>query len=370
MSKGDDLKDNMPWLDDSEEQAENSRGREFLRINLFELAVLFLKNKKWIVGTAVAVMILAGIILFLTPNKYSSHARILPSGKGDRLSALQELAQMNGLTNMDENSSELFPVILRSRHIRNAVLDKEYPLNDKNINLRDYFDTRDPDRLLASLAKITSVSMDKKSGVIDVSVETTSSRLSQAVLQAYITELENYNIHKRRSQAKQASKYLEKQLVEIEKELKEAEDKLEKFQNSNRGWAASSNPEILKMLARFQRDIEIKTKTYLTLRQEYELAKLNAQKDIPVVRVLDQPSLPTVKSGPRRLSAIILAGFAAFMTAYIVVIVLNALKRAGSGPDRESFKELREDFKKEFPRVNQIIEKTREKSKSRRKVEA
>ena len=106
MSESDNMKKDMPWLE------ERHQGREFLRINYFELAALFLKNKKWIFGTALSVMILAAVILFLTPNKYSSHARILPSGKADRLSALQELAQMNGLTSMDENSSELFPVCL------------------------------------------------------------------------------------------------------------------------------------------------------------------------------------------------------------------------------------------------------------------
>ncbi len=347
----------------------NGNRSEYFRINFFELAALFLKKKTWIAGSVICAMILTGIIMFMTPNKYTSQARILPSGNSENLSALQQLAKVNGLTNMDENSSELFPVILRSRYVSSAVLGREYTYNEgpkkKTISLDRYFKTGDPSRLAGALAKVTAVSMDKKSGVIDVAVETKYPGLSQAIMQAYIEELENFNIHKRRSQAREAAKYLEKQLAENEKELRAAEDKLEEFQNVNRGWASTSNPEIIKMLTRFQRDIEVKSKTYLTLQQEYELAKLNAQKDIPVVRVLDQPSLPTVKSGPKRLSTIIFAGFAIFVTSLIVIVVLDALQKAGTGPDKESYEELKDDFSREFPKFNRIINRRRFRQESR-----
>ena len=107
------------------------------------------------------------------------------------------------------------------------------------------------------------------------------------------------------------------------------------------------------------RDIKVKSKTYLTLQQEYELAKLNAQKDIPIVRVLDRPSFPTVKSGPKRLSTIIFAGFAIFVTSLIVIVVLNALQKAGSGPDKESYEELKDNFNREFPKFNRILIRNR-----------
>ncbi len=335
------------------------------RVNIFELAGLLLKSKRIIFGAALAVMIITAVVMFLTPNQYAATARILPSGQPDKLSALKDLAQMGGLSNVDENSSELYPVILSSRHVGHEILAREYSFEhghqNKTLTLAEYFDTGVPDRQLAKLHEITSVNYDKKTGVISMGVETKYPGFSKAVLEAYLEELEEFNVHKRTSQASQAARYLERQLIDVEKDLRASEDRLEKFQNANRGWASTTNPEILKMMARYKRDIEIKSATYLTLMQEYEIAKLNAQKDIPVVRVLDQPSLPATKSGPRRLSTIILMGFAALMISYIGVVAAHFIQLAGQGPDREAYNDLRENLSNEIKSVNRIISKVRRK---------
>jgi uncharacterized protein involved in exopolysaccharide biosynthesis len=332
---------------------------EFFRINLFELAGLFLRKKKWILGTAVMFMLLIGIVVFLTPNRYTSVAKILPSGKTDQIAELKDLAGLRGFSSSDENSSELYPIILTSRQIGQTLVERSIDFRHgsarMSLTLEEYFKKGDRDYLLAQLAKITSVSMDKKMGVIDIAVETKYPGLSQAILTGYIDELENYNIHKRKSQAKQAALYLKTQLRDVEKELKACEDKLEQFQNKNRGWASSANPDIIKLLSRFRRDIEIQSTTYLTLRQEYELAKLNAQKDIPIVRVLDLPSLPSVKSGPRRLGTIIIAGLTGFVLSFIVIVFIDAIGKAGHGPDRKSYQALRNDLSKELASVNRIL---------------
>lgn len=347
----------------SDDFGKGSEQGEFFRINLFELTALFLRNKKWILGTALAFMLVVGVVLFLTPNRYTSVAKILPSGKTDRIAELKDLAGLGGFSSTDENSSELYPIILRSRQIGQTLIEKDFNFQpgsgQMSLTLEEYFKRGGRDYLLAELAKITSVRMDKKTGVINIAVETKYPGFSQAILKVYIDELENYNIHKRKSQAKQAAMYLEKQLQDIETELKAAEDRLEQFQNKNRGWASTNNPDIIKMLSRFRRDIEIQSTTYLTLRQEYELAKLNAQKDIPIVRVLDSPSLPSVKSGPRRLSAIIIAGLTGFVLSCIVIVVIDAIGKAGHGPDRRSYQALRDDLAKEMTSINRILGKTR-----------
>jgi uncharacterized protein involved in exopolysaccharide biosynthesis len=336
---------------------------EFFRINLFELAGLCLRNKRWIFGTAAACMLIISVVVFLTPNRYTSVAKILPSGKTDQIAELKDLAGLAGFSSSDENSSELYPIILTSRQIGQTLVGRSFDFRHgsarMSLTLEQYFNKSDGDYLLAKLAEITSVRMDKKMGVIDIAVETKYPGLSQAILTGYIDELENYNIHKRKSQAKQAALYLETQLQDVEKELKASEDKLEQFQNKNRGWASSTNPDIVKLLSRFRRDIEIQSTTYLTLRQEYELAKLNAQKDIPIVRVLDSPSLPSVKSGPRRLSTIIIAGLTGFVLSFIVIVVIDAIGKAGHGPDREAYQALRKDLSKELATVNRILGRSR-----------
>jgi uncharacterized protein involved in exopolysaccharide biosynthesis len=345
-------------------RTESSKG-EILSINLFELTGIVLKRKRMITAAMIAVMLLTAVVLFLTPNQYISSAKILPSGKPDKLAVLQDLTGLGGSNQNDENSSELYPIILKSRSIGTAISDKEFSFihgsKEISMTLEEYFKTKSQDALLVKLNKITSVGMDKKTGVIDIRVETKYPAFSQELLSTYIGELENFNIHKRKSQAKEAAIYLEKQLNDVENGLKATEDKMQNFLDVNRGWATTTNPELLKILKRFERDIEIKSAIYLNLSQEYEIAKLNAQKDIPIVRILDHPSLPNVKSGPKRISTILISGIATFIAMCLMIFIHHSLQRASAGPDRRSYESLREDFQRQFPKVNRILKKREKK---------
>lgn len=328
-------------------------------IDLFALTGLFVKRKKWIAVTVGAVVLMVMVIMLLLPNKYKSTATILPSGAVDKMSGLKELAGFGSFPSTDENSSELFPVILRSHLIRDAVLNKEYSFTHQSkpmtLTLAKYFNQDNPDKLREALTRITSVSMDKKNGVISVTVETKYPKFSRDILNQYLGELETFNLHKRRSRAKDNAQYLARQLKEMQRELEQAEDSLEQFQLVNRDWAVSSDPAITKMLSRQQRDIEVKSKTYLFLRQEYEITKLDAQKDVPIVRILDRPSLPTKKSGPHRGLAIVVCGMASLFATLFFIVVFEALKKRSTGPDRESYQILTKDLQRTFPRVTRLV---------------
>jgi uncharacterized protein involved in exopolysaccharide biosynthesis len=328
-------------------------------IDLFALTGLFVKRKKWIVATVGSVIIVATVILLVLPNKYTSTASILPSGTVDKMSGLKELAGLGGFAVTEENSSMLFPVVLRSRLIHDAVLNREYSFTHNSkpmtLTLAEYFGLDNSDKLRKALVGITSTSMERKTGVINVAVETKYPEFSREILSQYLAELESFNLHKRRSRAKDNAQYLARQLKEMQQELEQAEDSLEQFQLVNRDWAASSDPAITKMLSRQQRDIEVKSKTYLFLRQEYEITMLDAQKDVPIVRILDQPSLPAEKSSPHRTLIIAVCGMLSLFAALFFVVVFEALKKRSAGPDRESYQILTKDLQQTFPRVSRLV---------------
>ena len=330
-------------------------------IDLFALMGLFIKRKKWIAATVGSVVLMVMVIMLLLPNKYKSTATILPSGTVDKMSGLKELASSGGLAVTEENSSELFPVILRSRLIHEVVLNRGYSFTHNSkpmtLTLAEYFGLDSPDKLRQALANTTSIGLDKKTGVIDIAVETKYPEFSRAILNQYLVELETFNLHKRRSQGKDNAQYLARQLKEMQRELEQAEDSLEQFQLVNRDWAASSDPAITKMLSRQQRDIELKSKTYLFLCQEYEIAKFDAQKDVPIVRILDQPSLPTEKSGPHRSLAVIISGLVSSFAALFFIVVIEALKKRSTGPDKKSYQALTKDLQRTFPRVTRLVTK-------------
>lgn len=339
-----------------------------MEINIFELASLFLNRKKWIASVVSIATILAVIIVLLMPDKYISTASILPSGPQDKMSMLKDFAGFGSISGKDENSSELFPEILKSQLILGRVSQKKFEFNagsqKMNIKLADYFEIKNPELLKQALANITRINTDKKTGIIYISVETKYPGLSQAIVAEYLSELDNFNLHRNKLKAKENAEYLSNQLQQSEKELNAAELELEGFQKANRDWYKSSHPEITMMISRLKRNIEIKTQKYIYLSREYQIANLDVQKDIPIVRILDAPSLPLLKSGPKRRLITTLSFIVSLMGVLLSIIIIEYLKMRTAGTEKESYENFREELKT-IPVINRILESTIVKNKAK-----
>jgi uncharacterized protein involved in exopolysaccharide biosynthesis len=314
-----------------------------IEINPVEFIRLLKRNRRLIAAVVVGVMVLTAAAMVFTSNRYRSHASILPSGSRDRLSGLMDIAGQFGvgsLASADENSSALYPSILHSDLVCDGVLKNQYEImsggDHRAIQLPEYFATDDPTELRLALSEITSVGEDKKLGIIRMGVETTDPKLSQAILEEYLSQLETYLRVKRRSQARENETYLTDQRALRSIELTQAEDSLQQFMKVNRNWTTSSDPQLQTELARLRREVELQAKTYLLLFQQLELARLEVQKDIPIVRVLDEPSLPTKKSGPRRTLTTLLAGCLAFLVVISWLFVRDLWRQGMAGVDDNS----------------------------------
>lgn len=340
-------------------------------INLFELARVIFDKRRLVIGITCVVTVLTATYLLLQPNLYTSTATILPSGKTSNFSALTSLVGLgSSLGAPDENSSMLYPVVLRSNLIVDAVLDQEYTFVDqaetRTVSLADYFGIENRDRLRTALRTATSVNSDYQTGEISIGVETQYPALSQAITGNYLLQLEDFNRNKRRSSARDNEKYLARQLAAVKQELQASEDALESFRQTNLDWAISGSPEILKEHGRLLREVDARTATYTLLTQEHEMAKLEAQKDIPVIRILDAPSLPTVKSGPFRRNLIIFSGVITFIIVTFILIVRHLAMQAINGDGRDEYEHLRHEVETAFPRtrtaINRIKTVVREKT--------
>lgn len=311
-----------------------------------EILALFgslVKKRKWIYLLVGVTVIATTIFCLFLPNKYTAKAVILPSGgTTDKLGGLKEFAGMMGDFSLGasssnlENSSFLYPDILKSRLLSEAVINKvyEYPQGKKTKkqNLLRYFKAKKLDYAVKALAGISVFVMDRKTGIITISVTTKNRYLSAGIANEYISQLESYNLDTRKSKGKENEKFISQRLVETEGELKEAEDNLEAFQTKNRNFYTTSSPELAMELARLEREVEIKSKVFLTLTQQYELAKIEAKKDVPIVQVLDYAKPPEQKAGPNR-KMIILASL--FLSSFVGIgmVLSGELVKAKVKPD-------------------------------------
>jgi uncharacterized protein involved in exopolysaccharide biosynthesis len=283
------------------------------------------------------------IICLLLKNQYTSTAAILPTGNTSITSELKDLAAgslgdlgLGGASQSADNSSALYPSILSSRLLSEKLLDRNYSFYHKSkpysMTLEEYIDAPNRDKTLQQLDKLVTVDVDRKTGVIKLSVTTDYPELSAAVVHAYLEELDDFNIHHRQSAASENVKFTARRLTEIRTELEQAEDSLTAFKESNMNFMVSNDPILQLELSRLQREVDIKSSLYLIMSQQNETAKVEAAKDTPVIQVLDPGAVPIDKTSPRRsliLLAAILgsAAFSMMLSIWLDVSIKRGLNR-------------------------------------------
>ena len=354
----------LPTADPVTAKLENSAPTHIpdIEIDPIEFGRSLLRHRRLIRRVTLAAMILTAAVMFLTPNKYTSRASILPSGNENRISGLMDLAGSFGLSAPGgaaaENSSALYPSILRSNHVVDGVLKGEYQRVTSEgwaqLPLSEYFDRRDANMLRSDLRRVTMISTDKKLGLVEISVETKYPHLSQAGLASYLDELEEFLTVKRRTQARANVAYLADQVALQEVELVTAEDFLREFMSANRNWNSSSDPDLQTTLARLRRDVAIEATTVQLLKEQLELANLEAQKAIPIVRILDEPSLPTFKSGPQRTVTTVFVGTMVFSFLVIGLFLRHLWQRTLTAGEGRA-KVLRREVCEAFPRSSRLL---------------
>lgn len=244
--------------------------------------------------------------------------------------------------------------------MKNIALNHVYRFTDDGqqfqMNLLEYFDEYNLDRARKEIDNITSISTEFKTGIITLSVITKYPELSAAVARVYIYELDQYNRTRRKTKATEYEKFVAQRLAETQAEMAESESRLAQFQENNRDWAFSSDPQLQMELLKLKRDLTIKNKTFGFITQQYELARSESQKNLPVVQALDEPTAPLVKTSPRRTIIVLFAMFAAGLFGVGIVFIRESLVSGASGVDRESFKNLRDDLSLAYPRLAKRFE--------------
>lgn len=346
--------------------SQRDREREH-SVSLFDVVSMLIERRKLIVICLLAVLIPSLITLLLMPNQYLSTATILPSKQADSFQDLKAIAGIFGSQIPLGGTPELFPVVLRSRLVADAVLKYKYSLIWNNIDtcitLEDYFSQTNKDKLRALLAGITTISTDKKTGTISIGVETECPELSLGITQRYLAELEQYNLHSRTTKAQVMEQYLARESAAREEILLITQDKLREFQEANRNWAQTSNPLILQELARLKRDVAILEQNFIFLSREHESAKLEVELDTPIITILDQPFLPELKSGPFRLTILTAVGFLALTITLILVTILDSIQGRARESEKSSYERLRGNIHTAFPTASRLILRT-QKSKT------
>jgi capsule polysaccharide export protein KpsE/RkpR len=201
-------------------------------------AHLLLAHRRLLLRTAIVALALSLTLAFLIPKRYTATARIMPpdsngstgslmlaalSGRGgSNLGALGSLA--GGLLGA-HSTTALFLDLLRSGTVTGAIIDR--------FDLQHVYHKRYRVDTARALARRTTLSDDKKSGVITVSVEDTDPVRARDLTQAYLDGLNTIVTHTNTSAARQERIFIEHRLQSVDVDLGRAQQKLAEFSSRN-----------------------------------------------------------------------------------------------------------------------------------------
>jgi uncharacterized protein involved in exopolysaccharide biosynthesis len=291
--------------------------------SLLELARTWTKHRRATVGLPLLVALLTGIVSLVVRPTYTATTTFVPeaSPQGGRLPAgLAGLATQFGISLGGEasKSPKFYAEVVRSRELMERVLlsnyaDPRLPQNapaDSTTLLRILgVKGRDSaDSLYRGVKKLNdllAVSVNTATGIVSVSVDAHYPGLAATVANRFVEYLNAFNAQYRQSQAREQRKFVEQRLADGERELRTAEEALRTFYERNRSWQQS--PQLMFEEGRLKRQVEIRQELYLSLKREYETARIQEVNDTPVITVIDAATAPVNKSKPKRALLVVIA---------------------------------------------------------------
>lgn len=300
------------------------------KIDYLEIISLLWSKKKFIIlVTLITTAVAIGLTFMMTPT-YISSTVILPDMGKDKLGPLGDLASLAGINIGGEVIMvKLYPDIIQSEAVLMPVVEKKYKSKfyDQPVNLIEFFeiDEEIPRRIvevaLKKMRNTLKIEMSQKTGLLTYSIETKDAQVSADILNTITAELNKFLLTKKTTNAGEQRKWIEKRMMEVKHDLEKVENILKEFRERNR--RIIDSPQLLLEQERLIRDVTIQTTVYSTLIQQYEMAKIEELKYVPIINVLDEAQPAAKKNKPKRRMITLVGFLIGFIGACTYVFVQN-----------------------------------------------
>ncbi|MCP9762899.1 Wzz/FepE/Etk N-terminal domain-containing protein [Lacihabitans soyangensis] len=324
----------------------------------FKVLWQILKKEKWSILGIIILFNLAGTLYaYSLKEEFVSEGKILPESQG-KASSLGQYAGLAALAGVDIGGAtsgsdavrpELYPDVLKStpfflelfkvkfkdknnkvnsfqQYYTKEVLDGK--LNPKDQKLQfpksdNYIVfNRQTEKNIKDLKTRIIGSYDKKSGVISISVKLPDPVMAANVAKYTMDYLTSYIINYRTEKQKQDLNFIAKRLDAARG----------KYFNSQTKKATYSDQVPLSSLRlqsadlqreRIESEYKISSTFYNTLLQKYEEAKLKMQQETPVIKILEPPVVPNLKSEPKKSIILIICFIGSLFLSIVFALLIS-----------------------------------------------
>ncbi|MBI5170001.1 MAG: hypothetical protein HZA61_10970 [Candidatus Eisenbacteria bacterium] len=255
---------------------------------------------------AVAGAVLAVALSFVLPPTYVANVALLEAPRPGGGSALDQLglqAEMLGIKGGGGSNALTYPDILRSRRLLTTLLEEKYTdRKGASVALIDHVMGGKPSPQRSELAvqemrERLDIGLDRRTNLLRVGVKDRDPVLAAAVANRLCTALQDVLTHAMMTQASANRRFIEERLASAERELAGAEASLRAFREAN---LHVDSPRLVLEQARLAREMRVREEVVIALSRQYEIARVDENRDVPVLNVMDPAVVPAFRSSPRR----------------------------------------------------------------------
>jgi len=286
-------------------------------------------------------VVLTIVVVLVVPSEYTSETTFLPQSRsGVQLSAgLSSIAGQLGLPlgSTGTSSPKFYADLITSETVLDQVLEHrlasaahgpDAPLLLEWLGRSGDSPADSLDKARRYLRRHVSVDLDRETGVVTLAVRLPDPRVAAEAAGTFLDALNQFNADRRQSQARERRKFVEQRIADSDHELRQAEDTLRHFYEANRQF--QSSPALVFQEHRLQARVNLLTEVALTLRREYEQARIEEVNDTPVLTIVAAPQVPPRRSFPQRRATVIAAAAASLALGVALALLAEYFERAGA----------------------------------------
>lgn len=168
--------------------------------------------------------------------------------------------------------------------------------------------TKAQEKVIEGMRKRISVSTDKKTFVITLSVTDQNPEIAMQLSEAIVAELRDFITSYRTEKARKDLEYYEKIYEESQVDYFDAQQRYARYVDMNQGMVRQS---VMTEQERLQNEMQLKYQLYNSCAQQVQMAKAQVQRETPVCTILTPPTTPLKdnESGAKTLAVCIFLGF-------------------------------------------------------------
>ena len=281
---------------------------EGIKDDIIDDPISLIKKEKKIIFKYSSIAAFIGLIYALVATPfYQSTTTMYPAleteNSGGILgSSIAGLAESYGLMGLGSAPTYNIPDIVLSRRIKKNIILSNWKSNNypDSSNLIKFWEIDKPNKFSPFIILDLLKPLFPSGGVSSTSAD---------------------KIHLENAIEKQ--EFIYSQMLSAKGDLSESEFKLTNFIKRNP--LALGNPDLQLQQGRLVREIEENQAVYITLRQQYEIAKIEAEEDKLFINILDKGDIAVRKSKPKRLLILLSSIMLGMMSSVLYLLYRNKL---------------------------------------------